>query len=52
MKYELQDTWGMPQCGCEVLTFDEFWELLEYIEETPGLEDRLSEGYALIIERS
>lgn len=52
MSYEVHDTHGAPQCGCEVIRFDEWWELEEYLDESPDLMERLEEGYAFIVERS
>ena len=52
MSYILQDSYGVPQCGYEVLEFADCGELMDYIESTPGLEDRISEGYATLQERN
>lgn len=48
--YVLKDTWGAPQCGCEIKKFDSWGALNEYIEYIEGLPQRLAEGYATIQE--
>lgn len=50
MAYEIHDTHGAPQCGCEVLRFEEWWELDEYIDGNPDVYERICDGYALIEE--
>jgi hypothetical protein len=52
MTYILQDNYGMPQCGYDELEFADWGELIDHIESTPGLEDRLFEGYAFLQERN
>lgn len=50
MAYEIHDTHGAPQCGCEVLRFEWFYELEEYLEDNPDVEERIREDYAFIKE--
>ena len=50
MFYEVLDTHGVPQCGCEILRFEEFWEVIEYIDENPDVMERIEDGYATIRE--
>lgn len=48
--YRLENTWGLPQCGCEVIDFGEWYELEEYIDNNPDVEELIHEGYARISE--
>lgn len=50
MKYLIIDTYGAPQCGAETIVFDSWDELQDYVSETEGVEERISEGYAVIVE--
>lgn len=50
MAYQIQDSHGAPQCGCEVIDFGEWWEVEEYLDANPEVVERISEGYALIKE--
>lgn len=50
MRYEVHDTYGAPQCGCEVRKFAEWWEVEEYLESNPEVLYRIEEGYATIVE--
>lgn len=52
MSYEIHDTHGAPQCGCEVIAFETWWELEEYLDEHPDVMERIHEMYATIVERS
>lgn len=52
MSYILHDSYGVPQCGYEMIEFIDWGELIDYIESTPGLESRISEGYAILQERN
>lgn len=48
--YRLIDTYGAPQCTPEVITFDTWDELEEYVDSNPDVMDRLESGYAFIRE--
>jgi len=50
--YEIHDSRGAPQCGCEITRFEFWWELEEYIDEHPDVYERIGEMYATIVERS
>lgn len=50
MRYQIHDTYGAPQCGCEIVEFASWWELEDYIENTEGLFERIKNGYAVIKE--
>ena len=50
MKYEIHDSHGMPQCGCEITKFDEWYEVEEYLDEHPDVAERIGEMYATIVE--
>lgn len=50
MRYKIVDTWEAPQCGIEEHCFESWEELQDYVFETEGLENRISEGYAFIEE--
>lgn len=51
MTYQLQDSHGAPQCGCEIISFSEWWEVEEYLDANPDVMERISEGYAVITEK-
>lgn len=48
--YKLTDTYGVPQCTPEVLTFETWYELDEYLDSNPDVMDRIENGYAFISE--
>lgn len=50
MKYEIHDSKGAPQCGCEITKFDEWYEVEEYLEAHPDVYERIRNGYATIVE--
>ena len=52
MFYEVHDTYGAQQCGCEVKRFAYWWELEDYLDEYPDVVDRIHEGYANVVERN
>ena len=47
--YEIHDSYGMPQCGCDIIVCDSFLEVEEYFEDDAAME-RLRMGYATIKE--
>lgn len=47
--YQIQDCYGMPQCGCDFITCDTWMEVEEYFEDDAAME-RLRMGYAIIKE--
>lgn len=51
MFYEIHDSHGMPQCGCDVKRFTEWYDVEEYVEMNPNIMERFDEMYATIIER-
>ena len=50
MAYEIHDSHGAPQCGCETIRFDEWWEVEDYLDLNPEVADRIAEMYAEIVE--
>lgn len=52
MSYVLYDSYGVPQCDYEMIKFADWGELIDYIESTPELEDRIFKGYAAFQERN
>ena len=48
--YKLTDTYEAPQCTPEVITFDTWDELQEYLSNNSEVMDRLEDGYAFITE--
>lgn len=50
MAYQIHDSYWAPQCECEVIDFEEFYEVENYISANPDVMERISEGYATIIE--
>lgn len=51
MFYEIRDTYGAPQCGCNVKRFTEWYDVEEYIEMNPDVMERLDSYDAFIIHR-
>lgn len=50
MMYEIHDSHWAPQCGCEIIRFETWWELEEYLDEHPDVLERIREMYATIVE--
>lgn len=50
MAYQIHDSYWAPQCGCEVTTFEEFYEMEDYLDANPDVMERIREGYATITE--
>lgn len=48
--YKLIDTYETPHCTLEVLTFETWYELDEYLDSNPDVMDRIENGYAFITE--
>ncbi len=51
MKYEIHDSHGAPQCGCEVTRFDDSYAMDDYLCDHPDVCERINEGYATIVEK-
>lgn len=50
MAYQIHDSYWAPQCECEVTTFEEFYEMEDYLDANPDVMERIREGYATITE--
>lgn len=50
MRYEIHDSRWLPQCGCEITIFEEWWEVEEYLDENPDVMERIEQMYATIVE--
>ena len=48
-EYILQDSYGLPQCGCEEIKFKDRYELEAYLQENPDVVERIENSYAVII---
>lgn len=48
-RYEIQDSYGAPQCGVESVKFEEWYELESYLDDNPDVYERVKDGYAVII---
>lgn len=48
--YKLTDTYEAPQCTPEVLTFENWYELQDYLDSNPDVVYRIENGYAFITE--
>ena len=46
--YVLQDTHGAPQCGVESLYFETYEDLAGYLDSHLEVNDRITEGYAIV----
>lgn len=49
-KYEIQDTQGLPQAGVATYKFEEWYELEEFLDKNPDVQQSLEDGYASIVE--
>ena len=49
-RYEIQDSWGAPQAGVEITKFETYDDMIDYIDMTDGLYERIEEGYAIVKE--
>lgn len=49
-KYEIHDTHGTPQAGEDVYQFDEWYEVEDFLDQNPDVQERIDEGYATITE--
>lgn len=47
--YEIHDSYGMPQAGCDIISCDDWHEVEAYFEDDAAME-RLRMGYATIKE--
>lgn len=50
--YKIEDSYGAPQAGVDVKEFSDYDELEDYLLNNPDVEERISEGYARIVESS
>jgi hypothetical protein len=48
--YILEDTYEAPQAGSDVLEFDSYDELINYLDDNPDVMDRINDGYACVKE--
>lgn len=46
--YVLQDTHGAPQCGVEIMYFETYEDLAGYLDAHIEVNDRITEGYAIV----
>lgn len=46
--YVLQDNHGAPQCGVETLYFESYEDLAGYLDAHLDVNDRITEGYAIV----
>lgn len=49
-KYQILESWGAPQAGCEFFNFEEWYEVEEFLEEFPVVQEDIENGYATIKE--
>ena len=47
--YEIHDCHWLPQCGCDIIRCEEWYEVEEYFEDADAME-RLEQGYAIVKE--
>ena len=50
MYYEIHDGHGAPQYGCEIIRFEEWGEMEEYLDEHPDVMERIDQMDATIVE--
>lgn len=48
--YILEDTYEAPQAGSDVLEFNSYDELINYLDDNPDVMDRICDGYAYVKE--
>ena len=49
-RYEIVTCYGAPQCGYDVISFEDLEALEYYIDSVQGVADDIREGYARINE--
>lgn len=49
-QYQIEDSHGVPQAGMDVVRFETWDDLQEYLDAHPDVMDRISNGYAYIEE--
>ena len=47
--YQIHDTHELPQCGVEITSFAEWWEVEEFLDEHPDVIERIEGEYATIV---
>lgn len=47
--FEIHDSYGIPQCGCEIIKCETWEDVEEYFNNDEALK-RLAWGYATIVE--
>lgn len=48
--YQIQECWGAPQAGCEFFNFQDWYEVEDFLEEFPIVQEDIENGYAMIKE--
>lgn len=49
-QYQIQESFGAPQAGCTFFNFEEWYELEEFLDEFPVVQEDIENGYATIVE--
>lgn len=49
-QYQIQESFGTPQAGCSYFNFEEWYELEEFLDEFPVVQEDIENGYATIVE--
>lgn len=49
-QYQIQESFGTPQAGYTCFNFEEWYELEEFLDEFPVVQDDIENGYATIVE--
>ena len=47
-KYQIQECFGAPQAGCDFFNFKEWYEVEEFLDEFPVVQQDIEDGYAVI----
>lgn len=47
-KYQIQECFGAPQAGCSFFNFEEWYEVEDFLDEFPVVQQDIEDGYALI----
>lgn len=48
--YQIQESFGAPQAGCSYFNFEEWYELEDFLDEFPVVNEDIENGYATIVE--
>lgn len=48
--YQIQESFGSPQAGCDFFNFESWDDVEEFLDEFPVVQQDVEDGYACIVE--